>query len=322
MDASLDISVVVPVLDEAEALPSFHGELVGALREWPSEREGQPPTVELIYVDDGSTDGTDQVLADLHDKDPDLVRVIVLRRNFGKAGALAAGFRHASGAVVVTLDADGQDLPGEVPRLLEVLDDDRDVVIGWRHPRADGWSKRVTSRVYNTATRWLTGLQLHDFNAGLKVFRREAAEELALYGELHRFVPVLAADLGFRVAEVPVRHRARQAGRSKYRSVWRFPKTLLDLLTVLFLTRFADRPLYLLGGTGLALSAVGGVILTYLAGLKLLTGAGIGHRPLLQLGILLAVLGVQLVGIGFLGDVLRHEHARQEAPYRVRRTLP
>lgn len=317
----MHISVVVPVFNEVQSLPDLHAELIAALDGWHLPEQPHPD-IEIIYVDDGSTDGSTDVLEELHAKDPDLVRVVVLRRNFGKAGALAAGFRQSTGEVVVTLDADGQDVPAEVPRLLGGLDRGYDVVVGWRRSRADRTSKRLTSRLYNAVTRWLTGLDLHDLNAGLKVFRRPVVDELPLYGEFHRFVPVMAADLGFRVGEVPVEHRPRRAGRSKYVSVWRFPKTLLDLLTVLFLTRFADRPLHLLGGAGLLLSGVGGVILTYLAGLKILTGAGIGQRPLLQLGVLLAVVGVQLVGIGFLGDVLRHGHARDDPPFRIRRTLP
>lgn len=317
----MHISVVVPVFDEVASLPGFHDELTAAADDW-KVGGGEAADVEFVYVDDGSTDGSEQVLADLHGKDPDRVRVVTLRRNFGKAGALAAGFEHARGDVVVTLDADGQDVPSEVPRLLDALDAGLDVATGWRRTRSDRLAKRLTSSVYNRVTRWLTGLDMHDFNTGMKAFRRQVVEELPLYGEFHRFVPVLAADLGFRIGEVAVRHRSRRHGTSKYLSAWRFPKTLLDLLTVLFLTRFADRPLYLLGGTGLLLSGVGGAILAYLAGLKILTGAGIGQRPLLLLGVLLAVLGVQLVGIGFLGDVLRHGHARDEPPYRVRRTLP
>ncbi|HEX2028326.1 MAG TPA: glycosyltransferase family 2 protein [Nitriliruptorales bacterium] len=310
------VSAVIPVHDEVAALPDFHAELMAALPAWSDGR------VELIYVDDGSTDGTADLLEKLHADAPDVVRVVTLRRNFGKSGALAAGFSHARGEVMVTLDADGQDVPSEVPKLLARLAQGADLVGGWRRQRSDRTTKRWASRVYNAATRALTGLPLHDFNAGIKALRREVAEELPLYGEFHRFVPVLAHDLGFRVEEVTVTHRPRRAGTSKYLSFARFPKTLLDLLTVVFLTRFADRPLYLFGGFGLAMSLLGGAAIGYLVVLKLFTGAGIGTRPLLQLGVVTLLVGVQLVLVGFLGDVLRHTAAAREPPYRVRRTLP
>ncbi|MDP8969880.1 MAG: glycosyltransferase family 2 protein [Actinomycetota bacterium] len=306
------LSAVVPVYDEADSLPFFHAELVSAL-------EALGRDCEVVYVDDGSADGSTDLLHKLHLERPDLVRVVVLRRNFGKAGALAAGFAAARGQLLVTLDADGQDDPGQLPRLLQLLEDgDYDLVGGWRRTREDRLVKRWTSQCYNAATRTLTGLALHDFNTGFKVLRAEVAAEVPLYGEFHRFVPVLAHDLGFRVGEVEVRHRARRGGRSKYLSLLRFPKTLLDLLTVLFLTRFADRPLHFFGAVGAALSAAGLAILAYLSVLKLAFGEGIGQRPLLLLGVVALLVGVQLVGTGFIGDVLRHSVARERRSYRVR----
>ncbi len=315
-DGAVAVSAVVPVHDEVEALPAFHDELLEALPSWGSG------DCEIIYVDDGSTDGSGELLEKFHAEHPDLVRVVTLRRNFGKSGALAAGFNAAHGEVVVTLDADGQDDPFEVPKLLHRIAQGDDVVGGWRRRRQDRLVKRWTSRLYNASTRAFTGLPIHDFNTGLKAFRSEVVRELPLYGEFHRFVPVLAHDLGFRVSEVPVAHRPRRLGRSKYVSVTRFPKTLLDLLTVLFLTRFAERPLYLFGGFGLILSLLGGAAIGYLVILKVVTGAGIGTRPLLQLGVVTLLVGVQLVGIGLIGDVLRHTVGAREDPYRVRRTLP
>ena len=309
------LSAVVPVYNEVEALPAFHAELAEAL-------DALRRPAEILYVDDGSSDGTAELLARLHAARPDLVRVITLRRNFGKSGALAAGFDHAHGELIVMMDADGQDVPAELPKLLRLVEEDGyDLVGGWRRERIDRLVKRITSRWYNAATRSMTGLRINDFNTGFKLFRAEVARELPLYGEFHRFVPVLAHDLGFRVGEVAVHHRPRQAGKSKYLSLTRFPKTMLDLLTVLFLTRFADRPLYLFGGVGAGLAGLGSLALLYLAGLKLFTGAGIGGRPLLQFGILAVLVGVQLVGTGFIGDVLRHSFARDRKPYRVRAVL-
>lgn len=315
MNPPVSLSVVVPVFDEIDSLPTFHAELGETLA-------ALPMSSEVIYVDDGSTDGSTEELAKLHANADRTVNVVVLRRNFGKSAALAAGFEQARGELIVTLDADGQDVPGELPQLLQEMERrGLDVVGGWRAQRADRPTKRWSSRMYNVVTRIFTGLDLHDFNTGYKLLRREVIEEIPLYGEFHRFVPVLAHNLGFKVGEVPVEHRPRHAGSSKYLSVLRFPKTLLDLLTVLFLTRFADRPLHLFGGVGAGLSLLGFVILTYLAVLRLVFDQGIGTRPLLQFGVLCFLVGVQLVGTGFIGDVLRHSSARQQRPYRIRRVL-
>lgn len=310
-----DLSVVIPVLDEFESLPGLHAELRATL-------DGLGRPYEIVYVDDGSCDGSTELLEKFALDAPEIVRAVILRRNFGKSAALAAGFLHASGARLVTMDADGQDVPAEVPKLLAAADaHGYDLVTGWRRSRDDRLVKRMTSRWYNAVTRALTGVRVHDANSGLKLLTAEVAAELPLYGEFHRFLPVLAHDLGFRVGEVEVRHRARLAGRSKYLSALRFPKTMLDLLTVLFLTRFADRPLYLLGGVGTALTAAGLGVLAYLSVLKLAFGQGIGQRPLLLLGALALLVGVQLIGTGFLGDVLRHAAARDRPPYRVRRVV-
>lgn len=312
--APVQLSAVVPVLDEAENLAALHGDLCEAL-------SSTGLSTEIVYVDDGSSDGSAEIIASFCAAQPGRVRLVVLRRTFGKSGALAAGFAEARGELVVTLDADGQDDPRAIPALLDKQrSDGLDLVCGWRKVRHDRIVKRATSRIYNRATQAMTGLALHDFNTGLKLLTREVVEELPLYGEFHRFVPVLAHDLGFRAGEVPVVHHPRRAGRSKYLSVLRFPKTMLDLLTVLFLTRFADRPLYLFGGVGMLLSVVGFGVLAYLS-ILWFAGQGIGERPLLQFGFLALLVGVQLFGTGFIGDVLRHSVARQQTPYRVRKVI-
>jgi glycosyltransferase involved in cell wall biosynthesis len=292
----------VPVLDEVESLPTLYRELTEVL-------EPLGRSYELVFVDDGSRDGSFPALEKLHRSD-DRVRVLQLRRNFGKAAALAAGFREARGQVIVTLDADLQDDPAELPRLLARLEEGYDLVSGWKRERQDPRSKTLPSRLFNRVTAWLTGVRLHDFNSGFKAYRREVVEELRLYGELHRFIPAIAAWRGFRVDEVPVHHRRRQFGRSKYGSA-RFWRGCLDLLTVLFLTRYTRRPLHLFGGLGLVAWAGGGAVNLYLVGLWLAGTRPIGTRPLLAFGILSMLVGLQFFCLGLLSElILSYQAAR------------
>ncbi len=292
------ISVVVPVRDEEQTVEPLHGELVAALAS-----RGDP--WEVVFVDDGSRDGTHAALVRLHDSE-DNVKVVRLRRNAGKAAALDAGFHEVEGDVVVTIDGDLQDDPAEIPRLLAKLDEGYDLVTGWKTERNDPAARRILSRVFNVVTGWLSGLELHDMNCGLKAFRAEVARELELYGELHRFIPVLAHDLGFRVTEISVRHRPREHGRSRY-GMERYVRGFLDLLTVSFMSRYRHRPLHLFGGLGLLLSAIGGAILVYLTIVKL-TGEAIGRRPLLLLGVLLVVVGIQFLSLGLLSELVTSQH--------------
>jgi dolichol-phosphate mannosyltransferase len=292
------ISVVVPVRDEEHTVAELHAQLVAAL-------EGRGEEWEAVFVDDGSRDGTHAALVRLHDR-ADNVKVVRLRRNAGKAAALDAGFREAEGDVVVTIDGDLQDDPAEIPRLLAKLDEGYDLVTGWKTHRNDPLTRRALSRIFNTVTGWVSGLRLHDMNCGLKAFSSDVARELDLYGELHRFIPVLAHDLGFRVTEIAVNHRPREHGRSRY-GMERYVRGFLDLLTVTFMGRYRHRPLHLFGGLGLVLSTIGAAILVYLTIVKL-GGEAIGRRPLLLLGVLLVVVGIQFLSLGLLSELVTSQH--------------
>jgi dolichol-phosphate mannosyltransferase len=292
------LSVVVPLLDEEATLEPLYRELEAALA----------PTGlgwEVVFVDDGSTDGSYRELVRLHAAHLN-VRVVRLRRNFGKAAALAAGIEVAAGDVVVTMDADLQDDAAEIPNLLAKLDEGFDVVSGWKCDRHDTFARRFVSRIYNTATRLATGVKLHDMNCGLKVYRAEVFDHVRLYGERHRFVPVLAHHLGFSVAELPVNHRSRTNGHSRF-GIERYLRAPFDLLTIVFMGRYRHRPLHLFGGLGVTASLAGVAILAYLTALKA-GGAGIGNRPLLLLGVLLVVVGVQLLSLGLIGEMLTSHH--------------
>jgi glycosyltransferase involved in cell wall biosynthesis len=292
------ISVVVPVHDEEQSVKRLYEELRAALA--PVDRKW-----EAVFVDDGSTDSSFAALTRLH-ADTDNVKVVRLRRNFGKAAALAAGFRHAEGDVVVTIDADLQDDPAEIPRLLAKLDEGFDLVSGWKTQRRDPLSRRIPSRVFNAVVGRVSGLRLHDLNSGLKAYRSDVVRNLRIYGELHRFLPVLAHDRGYRVAELAVNHRPRQHGQSRY-GVERYLRGFLDFLTVWFMGRYRHRPLHLFGGLGLLLGSIGTVLLVYLTILKL-SGEAIGHRPLLTLGVLLMVVGLQFFSLGLLSELITSHH--------------
>lgn len=292
------ISVVVPLLNEEHSLETLYEEIARAL-----EPQAQP--YEVIFVDDGSTDGSMTVLSELAAQTTNVV-VVRLRRNFGKAAALQAGFLEAQGDVVVTIDADLQDDPAEIPQLLAKLDEGFDLVSGWKTRRNDPWTRRLFSRMFNRATALVSGVRLHDVNCGLKAYRAEVLKGMRLYGELHRFIPVLASYRGFRVAEIPVNHRPRQHGRSRY-GTERYLRGFFDLLSVTFMGRYRHRPLHLFGGLGLLMGAFGFVILVYLTVLKI-WGESIGERPLLTLGVLLVVVGIQLLSLGLLSELLTSQH--------------
>jgi dolichol-phosphate mannosyltransferase len=286
------------VHDEERSVELLFGELQAAL-----DPAGEP--WEAVFVDDGSTDGSWSALTRLHAAHGN-IRVVRLRRNFGKAAALAAGFEQAAGEIVVTIDADLQDDPAEIPRLLAKLDEGFDLVAGWKVQRRDPLVRRLLSRLFNWTASRVSGIRLHDMNCGLKAMRADVVRGMGLYGELHRFVPVLAHYDGYRVAELPVNHRPREHGRSRY-GPERYIRGFLDLLTVSFMGRYRYRPLHLFGGLGLLLGIAGAAVLAYLTALKL-GGAAIGHRPLLILGVLLVVVGIQLFSLGLVSELVTSQH--------------
>lgn len=292
--SNLEISIVVPVLNERESLPHLHKELTDTLR-------AVGKSYEIIFVDDGSNDGSVEVVRDIVASD-DAVVLIELRRRFGKSTGLQAGFRVSRGEIIITLDADLQDDPKEIPRFLEALDDDYDLVSGWKEDRKDPLMKTIPSKFFNFVTAKMSGLKLRDFNCGFKAYRREVIDDLNIYGELYRYIPVVVHAKGFRVGEIAVSHRARQFGESKY-GLERFIRGPLDLFTIMFLISFQKRPLHLFGPVGVFVGSLGLMINAYLAVLWF-QGQGIGDRPLLMLGILMVIVGIQILVFGLLGEMI------------------
>jgi glycosyltransferase involved in cell wall biosynthesis len=309
---ALDLTVLVPVLDEADTVEELATRVGTAI-------DGLGVAGEIVFVDDGSRDGTVERIRAARARDP-RVKLVRLRRNFGKAAALTAGFDLARGELVVTMDGDLQDDPAEIPRLLEALAaGPYDLVSGWKKNRRDPISKKVPSRLFNWATRRLAHVDLHDFNCGFKAYRREVLEQVPIYGELHRYIPVLASRRGFRIGELVVLHHPRRSGVSKYG--WdRFYKGLLDLLTVLFITKYTRRPLHLFGAFGLLSFAAGFAIDAYLA-VRWFQGESLSDRPLLILGVLLMLLGLQVLTTGLLAEMMTHKTFRREDSYSVKEIL-
>jgi glycosyltransferase involved in cell wall biosynthesis len=305
------VSIVVPVFNEEDSLALLCERIRSAMAV-----EGHD--YEIIFVDDGSTDRSPERLRDLA-ASSDNVRCITFRRNFGKAAALDAGFAAASGEFVITMDADLQDDPQEIPNFIAKLDEGYDVVSGWKRVRNDPAHKTAPSRVFNLVVGRLSGVKLNDFNCGFKAYRAEALEGLSLYGELHRFIPVLLHWRGFRIGEIPVNHHARQFGRSKY-GFNRLLKGGLDFLGVMLNTRFATRPLHVFGAAGAVFGLVGTAILFYLCVLWFLGLGPIGDRPLLMLGMLLVMTSFQFITIGLLGEFIQRQGTRPNQAYAVKAT--
>ncbi len=308
---SVKISIVVPLFNEEESLVELHERLSKAVC-------SLEKPIEFLYIDDGSTDNSMQVLSELHNKDPQ-VRVVQFRRNYGKSAALALGFKEARGEFIVTLDADLQDEPYEIPNLVKKLEEGFDLVSGWKKIRKDPFIKKSTSKLFNFVTRKMTGLGIHDMNCGLKAYRREVTETVNVYGQLHRFLPVLAQWQGFKVGEVVVKHNPRKFGKTKF-GASRFIAGFFDLMTVLFITRYTKRPLHLFGLIGLGSFIVGVGISAYLAVERLFLGKYLSDRPLIFLGILAIIVGVQFVSIGLLGEMIT-ESRKDNTDYSIKKAL-
>lgn len=307
---SIALSVVVPFYDEQDAIEAFFVEIGPVL-------DAVEGGCEVIAIDDGSSDGTWQRLVEARGRDPRL-RLLRFRRNFGQTAALAAGFAESRGRIVVTMDGDRQNDPADIPRLVARIGEGWDVVSGWRRDRQDAAVSRVLpSRIANGLISWATEVRLHDYGCGIKAYRGEIARSLSLYGEMHRFLPAIAADVGAGVTEIEVNHRPRTTGRSKY-GLSRTLRVVLDLLTVKFLSDFSTRPIQVFGLLGLLGAAAGGLLVLWLGFQRIALGVQLGNRPIVLLAILLVVAGVQLVTLGLLGEMLaRTYHESQGKPIYV-----
>lgn len=311
----MNLSVVIPCYNEEPNLLPLYEELAAVL-------DGLPEPSEIIFVDDGSTDGGYELLKTLAQRDR-RVRLIRMRRNFGQTAAMAAGFAHASGEVVVTMDADRQNDPRDIPVLLEKIRAGYDLVAGWRADRKDAWlSRKLPSRLANGLISWATDVKLHDYGCTLKAIQRDVAKGISLYGEMHRFIPAIASWMGVRIAEVKVNHRPRVAGKSKY-GISRTFRVMLDLITVKFLLSYGGRPIHFFGFPGLAATLIGGVLGLWLVFERFFAGVALGNRPLLMVALLLVLVGVQFIGLGLLAELqVRTYHEAQDKPvFAVRETV-
>ncbi|MGA8262199.1 MAG: glycosyltransferase family 2 protein [Arenicellales bacterium] len=303
----MEVSIIIPVFNEQENLDPLYREIVEALKDLGQEYE-------ILFVDDGSRDGSADVLRRLHEADP-RVKLITFRKNFGQTAALSAGFDYAEGEVVVTMDADLQNDPADIPMLLDKINEGYDLVSGWRYDRKDRWlSRRLPSVLANRLISWATDVKLNDYGCTLKAIRKEVVKNITLYGELHRFIPAVASWMGVRIAEVKVNHRPRIAGTSKY-GISRVFRVLLDLITVKFLLSYAGRPIQFFGVPGLICGSLGAFLALYLAVQRLFLRIPIGDRPLLLLAVLLIIVGIQFIVFGLLGELqIRTYHESLNKP--------
>lgn len=306
-----ELSILIPLYNEEESLQELYQKLADVL-------DKLNKTCEIVFIDDGSTDGSFQILQQLHQQDQ-RVRVYQFRKNYGKSAGLACGFDVVKGKYVITMDADLQDDPDEIPSLISLLEQGFDLVSGWKKKRYDPFIKRNTSKIYNRVTGWVSGLKLHDFNCGLKAYQSEVVKEIQVYGQLHRFIPVLAHWQGFKVSEIAVKHHPRKFGKTKF-GPFRFAAGLLDLFTVIFLNKFKTRPLHLFGSIGVILFLAGTAINLYLAAERIFAKQFLSNRPLLFLGVLMVIVGVQFISIGLLGEMIT-ETQKKKLDYSLKNIL-
>lgn len=306
----MDISVIIPVFNEEKNVKPLYEQILDSM-----ERMGV--SFEIIFIDDGSIDNTFKILRDIHNKDKRL-KVIRFRKNFGQTAAISAGFDYSKGNIIITLDGDLQNDPGDMPLLVEKLNEGYDIVSGWRYKRKDPFfRRRLPSMIANRLISFITNVKLHDYGCSLKAFKKDVIKNIRLYGEMHRFIPAVASWMGISVAEVKVNHRPREEGRSKY-GLSRTIRVILDLITVKFLLSYSTRPIQIFGLIGIISSAIGGIILFYLSFIRIILQEPIGGRPLLLLGILLFFIGVQFISMGLLAEMQsRTYHETQDKPIYV-----
>lgn len=302
--AKTKISFIIPVFNEAETLAVLYEDIAQSMS------KESVTSFEVIFIDDGSRDASWEQITQIARKHPKHIRAIKFRRNFGKAQALSTGFSLSRGDLIFTLDADLQDDPAEIPKFIRKIDEGFDLVSGWKMKRHDPFSKTIPSKIFNRVVRMVSGVKLHDFNCGFKAFRREVLGSLQIYGELHRYIPVLAHNQGFRVGEVGVVHHPRKFGKSKYG--WeRYSRGFLDLLTVMLTTKYLQRPGHLFGGMGILFGSVGFLSLVYLSVLWFLHLGPIGTRPLLSFGVMMMIMAVQFISLGLIAELLVHSSRKQ-----------
>lgn len=289
----MDLSFVIPVFNEEKSLKEIHQKIL--------ENIGNK-SYEIIFINDGSTDDSYRILQEIKISD-DNVQIIKFRRNFGKSAALQTGFSKAKGDILFTLDADLQDEPSEIPKFIEKINEGFDLVTGWKKHRKDPITKTIPSKLFNLVTSIIFKLRLHDYNCGYKAYKNEVAKSISVYGELHRYIPALVKAKGYKICEIPVKHHKRKFGKSKY-GAKRLLRGFLDLLTVMMITKYERSPLYLFGLGGTLISFLGLIVTLYLTIGKLFFGMALSNRPLLFLGVLLIVVGVQLISIGLLGEMI------------------
>ncbi len=314
-----DISIVIPLYNEAESLPELVSQIYDAIQKSDLENFfGHPPTLEILFVNDGSNDGSDAVIKDLLSRQPD-IKLISFRRNYGKSAALDAGFAAASGKYVITMDADLQDSPYEIEPLIRKLEEGYDLVSGWKKKRYDPISKTLPSKLFNAVTSAMSGVALHDFNCGLKAYRHDVVKTVQVYGEMHRYIPVLAKWNGFRIGELVVQHRPRKYGVTKF-GISRFFNGFLDLLTIMFITKYLKRPMHFFGLLGIFSFLSGFLLAGYLSFEKVINDQALSNRPALFLAVMLIILGVQLFGIGLLGEMVTKTGYNAE-PYLIKEKI-